>query len=54
MGVKFLTNQYEGHGIKTLTVKDCEPFLTVGYVTSEQHILSSPCVEFIEKLREKL
>lgn len=54
MGVKFRTNRYEGHGVQTVAIKDCEPFLTVGYVTSEQHTLSRPCIEFIENLREKL
>lgn len=54
MGVTFLTDRYKEYGIKTLTISDCEPFLTVGYVSRYNHKISSPCGEFIEKLRRNL
>lgn len=52
MGVNFLTDQYRQYGIKALTIEGCEPFLAVGWVIRDNHDLSRPCVEFIEKLKQ--
>ena len=53
MGADFLTDQYREYGVKTLTINDCEPFLAVGCVSRENHDLSRPGVEFIERLKQR-
>lgn len=54
MGVSLLTERYREYGIKTLKIRDCEPFLTVGYVLRENHHLTGLCRCFLERLRERL
>lgn len=54
MGVNFLRERYKEYGIKTLTISDCEPFLTVGYVLRENHNPGGLCRLFIERLRREL
>lgn len=54
MGVRFVTERYKEYGIRTLAIRDCEPFLTVGYVARENHNLSSLCLQFIERFKQAL
>lgn len=54
MGIDFVSREYEDQGIRALKVKDCERFLTIGYVKQKKKELSMEAVYYIEKLKEKL
>ncbi|MDO4267069.1 MAG: LysR family transcriptional regulator [Eubacteriales bacterium] len=54
LGINFLYPQYEQYPIKALRIRDCEPFLVIGYIKLEHQNLSEAAVWFIEEFKKML
>lgn len=54
MGIDFVSEEYESQGIKALRVKDCEKFLTLGYVKQKKKELSEEAQFYIRELKKRL
>lgn len=54
MGIDFVSGDYEAQGIRALKVKDCERFLTIGYVKQKKKELSAEAGYYIGELKKKL
>jgi DNA-binding transcriptional LysR family regulator len=54
LGIDFVSGEYEGQGIRALKVRDCERFLTLGYVKQKKKDLSSEARFYIEGLKKAL
>lgn len=54
MGIDFVSGEYESQGIKALKVKDCEKFLTLGYVKQKKKELSEEARLYIKELKKRL
>ncbi|MEY8354486.1 LysR family transcriptional regulator [Lachnospiraceae bacterium 54-53] len=54
MGVDFVSGEYEKQGIRALKVKDCEKFLTMGYVKQKKKELSEEAQFYINELKRRL
>jgi DNA-binding transcriptional LysR family regulator len=54
MGIDFVSKEYENQGIKALKVKDCERFLTLGFVKQKKKELSMEAKFYIKELKKKL
>ena len=54
LGINFMCDDYRQYEIQPLKIKNCEPFLAIGYVCPEEGTLSEAAEWFIEKLRQKL
>lgn len=54
MGIDFVSDEYENQEIKAIRVKDCEKFLTLGYVKQKKKELSGEAKYYIKELKRKL
>ena len=54
LGINFLYPQYEQYDIKALKINNCEPFLVVGYIYSEDSAISESAEWFISNFRAML
>lgn len=54
MGIDFVSGEYESQGIRALKVKDCEKFLTLGYVKQKKKELSEEARLYIRELKKRL
>lgn len=52
MGIDFVSREYETMGIKAVKVKDCEKFLTIGYVKQKKKELSGEAGRYIGELKK--
>lgn len=51
LGINLMCKKYEQYPIKVLKIKHSEPFLVIGYVYEEEHVLSEAAQDFIERFR---
>ncbi len=54
IGIDFLHPQYEQYDINSLRINNCEPFLVLGYIYAEGHVLSESAKWFVKKLENIL
>lgn len=54
LGINFLYPQYEQYEIKALRINDCEPFLVIGYIKTENNLLSEAANWFVSEFRKML
>lgn len=54
MGVDFVSDEYEKYEIRALKVRQCEPFLTIGYAALAGAVLSDEANRYIEDLKRVL
>lgn len=54
MGIDFVSQEYAAQGIKALKVKDCDRFLTFGYVKQKKKELSPEASYYISELKKRL
>ena len=54
LGIDFVSEEYEEQGIRALKVRDCEKFLTLGYVKQKKKDLSYEAQFYIEELKKTL
>ena len=54
LGINFMCAKYEQYDIKMLPIRNCEPFLSIGYVHEQGHILSPIAQNFIQRFHEAL
>lgn len=54
LGINLMCKKYEQYPIKALEIKNSEPFLVIGYVSQNEHILSESALGFIEHFRPLL
>ena len=54
MGVDFVSKDYESQEIKALKVRDCEKFLTLGFVKQKKKELSPEASHYIRELKKRL
>lgn len=51
LGINFMFTKYEQYDIKALKINNCEPFLVIGYVHSEESEISEGAKWFIDNFR---
>lgn len=54
LGIDLMCKKYEEYPIKVLKIKYSEPFLVIGYVYQNEHILSPLAQAFIDRFKELL
>ena len=54
LGIDLMCKKYEEYPIKSLKIRQSEPFLVIGYVYQEEHILSAVAQTFVERFKELL
>ena len=54
LGIDLMCKKYEEYPIKSLKIRQSEPFLVIGYVYQEEHILSAVAQTFINRFKELL
>jgi len=51
LGIDFMIAKYKQHDIKTLRIKNCEPILSLGYISLERNSFSEAAVWFLEHFK---
>ena len=54
LGIDLMCEKYEQYPIKALKIKNSEPFLVIGYVSQNEHILSEVAQDFIDRFKPLL
>ena len=54
LGINFLYPQYREYPIRALPIRDCEPFLVIGYIHPEHQELSPEGRWFVQELKKIL
>lgn len=54
LGINLMCKKYEQYPIKALEIKNSEPFLVIGYVSQNEHILSESARNFIDRFKPLL
>lgn len=54
LGIEFLCDNYKKYPIKALKIRNCEPFLTLGYICTEENNISKPGKWFLEEFKKML
>lgn len=54
LGINLVYKKYENYPIRSVQIKNSEPFLVIGYVTQNEHILSESAKEFIDNFKKLL
>lgn len=54
LGIDLMCKKYEEYPIKSLKIRHSEPFLVIGYVYQDEHMLSAVAQIFIDRFKELL
>ncbi len=53
-GLDFIYDKYATYKIKPLKIRNCDPFLSIGYVKMENHELSAIAADFVSAFKKML